>query len=274
MSNLFQNKAKKLQKLFSHKFSENIWRILPDSDPDSDLWVIELRDVPPAKKVSFAVIDLKKPELKWKEAPEATDWWTSLTAFSYGHVYLHNYRYPDLPQPTDLLMVSAEHGDLQWVMPNYLLVKTLNGSEIEVATRVGDQFKYSKCNSETGIISGTSDNNKQADELIILKEAVRYMEGNIYFDKLASFIFESTQGHRPVCIDYMEKRPFMMFSYYIYEQEKMTEFLLIVSGKMETILHEQLSDRREGTGRSTMLLKGSTLVYLKNNNEFSSLTLP
>ncbi len=172
------------------------------------------------------------------------------------------------------LMVSAEQGDLQWVMPNYLLVKTLNNSQIEIATRVGDLFKYSISESETGIISGTSEDNKQPDPQIILKEAVRYKEGNIYFEKLASFIFESTKGHQPVCIDYLEKRPFMMFSYYIYEQEKMTEHLLIVSGKMEHILHEKLSDRREGIGQSTMLLKGSTLVYLKNNNEFSSLTLP
>ena len=260
-------------KVFSHKFPENVWRILPDSDPDSDLWAIELREVP-AKKASFAIIDLKESKLKWHESPEGTDWWTSLTAFSFGYLFLHNYRFPDLPQPTDLLTVSADDGELKWVLPNYLLVKSLNHNSIEVATKVGDQFKYFKCESKTGKLDALDENIYQPDSQVILREPVRYKEGNIYFDKLATFIRESTLGHQPVSIDYLEKRPFMMFSYYIYEQEKMLEYLLIVSDKMERIYHEKLSEGRDGIGRSTILLKGSRLVYLKNNNEFSSLTLP
>lgn len=272
ISILFQNKAKKLQKLFSCKFSQNIWRILPDSDLGSDLWAIELRDVHD-KKVSFAVVDLEKQELKWQDSPEGTDWWTSVTAFSFGHVFLHNYRYPDLPEPTDLLMVSADNGQLQWVLPNHLLVKTLNAQEIEIATRTGDRFIYSRHLSATGEKSALAENSKQPESQIILTEPVRYKEGNIYFDKLASFITESTNGHIPVSIDYLEKRPFMMFSYYIYDKEKLVEYLLVISDKMEHLLHEQLSEGRDGIGQSTMLLKGSKLVFLKNNNEFSSLTL-
>jgi hypothetical protein len=74
-------------------------------------------------------------------------------------------------------------------------------------------------------------------------------------------------------IDYLEKRPYIIFSYYIYEQDKIAEYLLIVTDRKERILHEKLSEGREGTGQSTMLLRGEILVYLKNNNEFTGLTL-
>jgi hypothetical protein len=270
---LFQNKAKKLQKLFSFSFSRNIWRILPDQNPHSSLWAIELRSGE-GKKVSFAVIDLGSSALKWETAPEGTDWWTSITAFSYNHLFLHNYRFPDIPEPTDLLMVDGESGDTQWVLPNHLLVKTLNSTEIQVATKVGDQYRYMTCRSESGLISNNKTIITQPEfGEVILAEPVRYKEGNKYFEKLAAFISESSGGHKPVVIDYLEKRPYIIFSYYIYEQDKIAEYLLIVTDRKERILHEKLSEGREGTGQSTMLLRGEILVYLKNNNEFTGLTL-
>ena len=269
---MFQNKAKKLQKLFSYRFSQNIWRILPDPDPGSDLWAIELRDAQ-TKIVSFAIIDLAIPGLKWQAEPEATDWWTSLTSFSHGHLFLHNYRYPDIPEPTDLLMVSGENGEMQWILPNHLLVRTLNSRFIEVVTKAGDQFNYFTCNAETGLSVPNAENTDESENQIILREPVRYMEGNPYFDQLAAFIKKHTPGHQPVVIDYLEKRPYMMFSYYLYELGKTSAYLLVMTNKSELVLHEKWSEGRDGFGQSTMFVKGEKLVFLKNNNEFSSLTL-
>jgi hypothetical protein len=261
-----------LQKLFSHQFSENIWRILPNAEPGSDLWAIELRD-PSEKKLSFAVADVSKAKLLWQGSPEGTDWWTSLTAFSYTELFLHNYRYPEVPEPTDLLAVSGSEGTLHWALSNHILVETIDQNTIEVATKAGDQFKYLRCDVKTGTLSNAGVEGGPSLERIILKEPVRYKEDNIYFKKMVVFIAKVTGGHQAVSIDYLEKRPFMMFSYYIYERDKLIQYLLIVTDRMELLLHEQLSDGRDGLGQSTMLLNGSTLVYLKNNNEFSSLTL-
>jgi hypothetical protein len=268
---LFQNKAKNLQKVFSHTFSQNIWRILPHPDLDINEWAIELRESS-EKKVSFAIIDLSVPELRWQVTPEGADWWTSLTAFSHQHIFLHNYRYPDLPQPTDLLSVSAVDGGLLWALPNYVLVRTLEGDDVEVATQKGEKFQYANCNVYTAGLSAASEDVKQLSPEIILKQPVRYKERNIYFEKLSSFLSETLGISKPICIDYLDERPYMMFSYYIYEQEKIVQYLLIVTDKKEIVFHEQLSEGRDGVGESTMLLKNGILVYLKNNNEFSSLT--
>ena len=261
-----------MQKVFSHTFSQNIWRILPNEDPASSLWVVELRDAT-LKQVSFALIDTAEETLKWQQSAGETDWWSSLTAFSYDTFYLHNYRYPEIPEPTDLLAYAADSGQLLWALPEHLMVKALNSSFIEVAAKMGEQFIYKECEVKTGKLSALNESYSSNPEKVILQEPVRYRKDSPYFQKLASFIEKLTNGHIPVSIDYLEKRPFIMFSYYIYEQDKSVQYLLIVTDQKQIILHEQLSEEREGMGRSTMLMKGSTLVYLKNNNEFSSLTL-
>lgn len=261
-----------MQNLFSLRFSENIWRVMPDAHPDSSLWVIELRDTE-RREVSFAVIDPDNLAIKWQRQVEGTDWWTSLTAFSHNHIYLHNYRHPEVPEPTDLLAVNVETGFLSWILPNYLLVKNAGDGLLEVATRQGDSFKHLHCNAATGELLPLNAGLPEPDDEIILTEPVRYIEGNMYFERLAQFIREATGGHIPVAIDYLEKRPYIIFSYYIYEQDKTVQYLLIVTDQKQQVLHEKLSEEREGTGRSTMMLKASTLVYLKNSNEFSSLTL-
>lgn len=261
-----------MQNLFSFRFSENIWRVMPDPDPDSSLWAIELRNAE-RREVSFAVIDPGNFAVKWQRQVEGADWWTSLTAFSDQHIYLHNYRYPEVPEPTDLLAVNAQTGFLSWILPNHLLVSNAGGGVLEVATKQGDSFKHLYCNAASGALLPLNAELPEPAEEIILTEPVRYIEGNTYFGRLAQFISDATVGHIPVAIDYLEKRPYIIFSYYIYEQDKTVQYLLIVTDQKQQVLHEKLSEEREGTGRSTMMLKASTLVYLKNSNEFSSLTL-
>ncbi|WAC09709.1 DUF4905 domain-containing protein [Dyadobacter pollutisoli] len=261
-----------MQKLFSYTFSQNIWRVIPDADPDSNQWVIELRDVS-EKVVSLAVVDLAREELMWHGVPEGVDWWTSLTAFSYGRIFLHNYRYPEIPEPTDLLAVDGSEGQLLWALPNHILVKSLDKNHLEVARKLAGQFQYMQCEAASGEIMPMQEVSVPQSGEIILTEPIRYKEGNVYYPKLSSFITDITGGHIPLSIDYLEKRPYIIFSYYIYEQDKIVQYLLILTDRKELVLHEKLTEKRDGMGSSTMMLKSSTLVFLKNNNEFSSLTL-
>jgi hypothetical protein len=245
---------------------------MPHADPGSSLWAIELRDAE-RREVWLALIDTDSLAVKWKRQVEGTDWWTSLTAFSDNHIYLHNYRYPEVPEPTDLLAVKVETGWLSWILPDHLLVKHAGDGLLEVATKQGDSFKHMHCNASTGELLELDATLPEPVDQVILTEPVRYIEGNMYFQRLSQFISDATGGHIPVAIDYLEKRPYIIFSYYIYEQDKTVQYLLIVTDQKQQVLHEKLSEGREGTGRSTMMLKASTLVYLKNSNEFSSLTL-
>lgn len=244
---------------------------MPHPDPAKNQWALELREIT-EKKVSFALIDLDADELKWISAPEYIDWWTSMTAFSGNRIFLHHYRYPDLPEPTDLSALSVNDGEIVWTLANYVFVRTLDGEEIEVAGRTGDGFKYAVCLAENGRVLQEQSSSEISNE-IILKQPVRYKEGDNYFGELSAFLQATHNIHNPLCIDYLDRRPYMMFSYYIYEQDKVAQYLLMINKEKEVLLHEQLSKGRDGVGQSTILLKDSTLVYLKGNTEFKSLKL-
>ena len=269
---LNQNRINKLQKLFSHQFSQNIWRILPHPDEARNEWILELREIS-EKKVSFALIDLNIPEVRWQVSPQEADWWTSLTAFPDDKVLLHNYRYPDLPEPTDLFCLSAANGSFKWFLPNHVMVAGLSENVIKVASRQAETLKYSTVNSNTGEIIPFYDGNDDAKGVIPYKQPARYETSNALFQDMAGFIDDLIGCGKPICIDYLDLKPYMVFSYYIYEQNLVVQYLLIVSKNKEISLHEQVSLPRDGVGLATMVLKNSTLVYLKNNNEFSSLKL-
>ncbi|CAG4992897.1 hypothetical protein DYBT9275_01063 [Dyadobacter sp. CECT 9275] len=261
-----------MQKLFSFRFSQNIWRILPHPDPARNEWALELREIS-EKKVSFALIDLDKPAMIWQQEPEGTDWWTSLTSFSEGHIFLHNYRYPDIPEPTDLLCISVIDGHLSWALPNQVLVEHLGPGEEMVLMRSGEQLKYSGVNSNTGELFTLIERSERETITVNLKQPVRYKSGDMYFDQLSAFVKTAAGGAVPVSIDYLDQDPYMMFSYYIYAGEKFVQHLLIATKNREILFHEKISEPRDAVSLSTMLLKGRVLVYLKNNNEFSSLKL-
>ncbi|QRR01722.1 DUF4905 domain-containing protein [Dyadobacter sandarakinus] len=246
--------------------------MIPDPDPAGNRWAIELRHIG-AKSVSFAILDLDQQRLLWEKHLEGADWWSSLTAFAYNRIYIHQYRVPEVPEPSDLLCISGIDASELWVLPRHILVSVHGAGLLEVAVKSGETFRKLACDPDTGATTPWEAGAQLEDAEVILKEPVRYKVRNAYFDRLAAFI-EKVTGHKADAVDYLEKRPYIVFSYYIYEQEKSVQYLLIVNKKQELVLHERLSEERQGIGRSTMMLRGSTLVYLKNNNEFSSLTLP
>ncbi|GAB2768883.1 hypothetical protein GCM10027275_09410 [Rhabdobacter roseus] len=265
-----------MENLFSHVFPATIWRILPHPSARCNQWAVELRDAN-AKVASLALIDLDAPTLCWESTPEGTDWWTTLTAFhESGTLLLHNYRYPDLPEPTDLVAVSAESGGLRWMLPNYLYVCTLDDQRIEVATRQGEQVRATSCRVADGTLEGTGSSLEvpcKPQPTTFWQIPVRYRPRDIYFDTLSAFLHKIAKVKQPLLIDYLECNSYIAFSYYLYEQEQIAQYLLIVNQQSEVVHHEQLTKDRSGVGQDTLLRKGDTLVYLRHTNEFASIQL-
>jgi hypothetical protein len=260
-----------LQKLLSYPFQQNIWRVLPHPAPGVQQWAIELREIN-QKKVSFALIDVHEQEPRWVTKPEDADWWTSMTGFSENHILVHHYRYPEIPQPTDLSALSTVDGQLTWTLPNYVLVRTINRNTLEVASTRDNGLKHVLYDLENGRMNDLTDQNPTPSS-IILRQTVRYKSGDIYFDKLSTYLSENFNINNATTIDYLDHRPYLVFSYYLYECEKIAQYLLILTDKKELVLHEKLSEGRSGIGQSTLMLKESVLVYLMGNTEFRSLKL-
>lgn len=258
-----------MQNFFSHTFSENIWRMLPH--PTQNLWAVELRKIN-EKKVGFGLIDLDKSELRWNVMPEELDWWSSMTGFSGEQIFFHFYRYPEVPEPTDLAAFSTVDGHLLWVLPNHILVRSLQNGLIEVATKGMSGTVFKICDGLTGVMVAETQSFEATMDAGI-KSPFRYTKENAYFEKLSKYLNQIIEINDPICIDYLDHKPYMVFSYYLYNHDKVIQYLVIVTENNEVVFHEQLTDGRVGIGDSSILLKESNLIYLKNSSQFSSLKL-
>ena len=236
---------------------------------------MELRDAE-QKYVSWALLNLSRPAVCWQAATDATDWWTTLAAFAGESLYLHNYRYPDVPEPTDLLAVSSTEGTLSWVLPGWWLVGAQpDEGTLVVAQRLPETIRYQLCDARTGVLRGTLDDAKIPPQSTPDYLApVRYGPRDIYFDVLSSFLKRTVGVPAPIAVDYLEANPYVVFSYYLYEQEKVAQYLLVVNRVKEILYHERLGENRQGVGRDTILYKSGYLACLRNNNEFISIKLP
>ncbi len=258
---------------FSYTFEQTIWRVLPH--PTRDEWAVELRDTE-QKTVSWALLDLALPALRWQGTPEATDWWSTLTAFTGDALYLHNYRYPDIPEPTDLLALSSKEGTLSWLLPGWLLVgEQPETGTLIVAHKQPETIRYQLCEPQTGSLGAPVQESKIPSlSPPDYRAPVQYKPREIYFDVLSSFLEKMVGARSPVAVDYLESNPYLVFSYYLYEQEKVAQYLLVVNRKKEILYHERLSEKRQGLGRDTILYKSGRLVFFRNSSEFISLKLP
>lgn len=235
--------------------------------------MLELRNVN-EKTTSFALLDLDLFEVRWHVQPEGTDWWTTLTAFSGDLVYLHNYRNPELPEPSDLVALSVTTGELSWVLPNQIFVKKIDNTKIEVGRRMADGIKKVVYNIEDEPREVGMDSKKSNfEEIEILHVPLRYTVGDQYYSAMESFIYKIAGVKDVAAFDYLECEPFLVLSYYIYEHDQIAQYLIIVNRDRKVLLHECIAKGLKGVGRDTFLLKGKVLVYLRNNNEFVSLKL-
>lgn len=260
------------ENLFTHSFSQTIWRILPH--PTRNEWALELRDAD-LKTVSWALLDLTLPGLRWHTTPEASDWWSTLTAFAGDNLYIHNYRFPDIPEPTDLLSVSATDGTLGWVLPGWLFVNDVPQSGTLIVTKkMPETIQYQLCDARSGLLLDSID---QGDIPVPLppnyRMPNRYETQDIYFDVLSAFLEKIVRVRGPIAVDYLEANPYLVFSYYLYDHEKVAQYLLIVDRTKQIIYHERLGENRQGVGRDTIIWKADSLVCLRNSNEFISIKL-
>ncbi len=235
---------------------------------------MELRDAE-TKTVSWALLDLTSNQVLWQASPSATDWWTTLAGFAGNRVFLHNYRFPDIPEPTDLLTMSVASGELVWALPGWLFVRSLPDSEqIVVAQKQAETIQYQVCDSLLGFLKNPV-LEKDLPPLTIPKHSIpiRYQPQDIYFNELSAFLERMVGVENVIAIDYLESDPYLVFSYYLYDQKKTTQYLLVVTRNREIIYHNHLSDKRPGISLDTVLLKNNHLVFLRNTHELNSLTL-
>ena len=203
----------------SYTFEEAIWKVLPCTRCGQIVWALELRNQA-TKQVRFTVVEAETGQVGWKTPLDRFDFWTSMSAHLPDYLILSGYRYPDLPQPTDSILLSASTGDILHEFSGYTYVAFAPPATLYLVSTGSVEGQMSTFDLTTQLFS-------KAEALDLPLYAAsddiqyphRYYPTDMYFDELQAFLLRTLSVTNPFCIDYMEFGDKMILGYFIKSDE-------------------------------------------------------
>jgi len=179
------------------------------------------------KKVLFSIYDLEKEEWLWKNIEFEEAWWINLLAIDEERLYLNYFTDEENPQSKKIIVVDIETKEV---------VNELN------------EFKEFEKNK-------------------LLKLPFHYVEGSVNFDKVAHFVEQHCADKTVKAIDYLQTHSAIAISYYIYNEEELVNFLLILNLEGEEVEREKLGEGLSKVGMQTFFQVNNCLIAIKNKIE-------
>ncbi|MDI9865112.1 hypothetical protein QM480_12300 [Flectobacillus sp. DC10W] len=189
--------------------------------------VAELRNET-LRKVELICIDLVHAVLIWKQASPINTWWQSLGKLNNNLVELIEFSEETKPQ------VTQKH---------YLNI--LTGELTEYIPQVPDNF---------------------SSQTYRYLQPVHYTEQNEHFPAIHRFLYRLLNVDIQKGVDYLEYKDKIIISYYLYQENKLWNYLLVVNNRKEVLLNELLTES-EGLGLGTFTVKPEILLYVKNKSQ-------
>lgn len=179
------------------------------------------------KKVLFSIYDLRKEEWLWDNVEFEENWWINLLLVTDDRIYLNYFTEEHNPEAKKIIEVDVGH------------MEVLN------------ELKHFEIEKE----------NKH------LKLPLHYKEGTANYNKVVQFI-EQHSGHKIVkAVDYLQTSTQIIISYYLYMNEKMVNYLLILDNTGEELINEQLAQQLTKVGMHTFFYVNNFVITVKNKTE-------
>lgn len=246
-----------------------VWRALPG---ELGLWVLEWRNVE-KNTHGFWVARHNSASVCARTAEgEATDWWTSLVGVSSTHFFLHAYRNPDIPEPTDLLAFDLDTGAFCWALGGVRFAGFSADGQPIVAQKSGLNLTYRACDEASGDLRQETRLELPLNEKG-WREADCYRQGDEHYDLLKQTLEKHTQLCPSGSIEYLDYADKMAFSFYLYRDDSMVQYLAVLNRFMKVEYLEVVETNLEKEGKSGLLLKESWLYFVKNKNIFVGINL-
>ncbi len=249
-----------------YTFATGIWKVLPETTGDRTHWGLELRDRE-RKEISFSVVDTREKRLLWQATPVVADWWTSLVALGDGVMLLEGYESPDIPMPTSLFALSAGEGEVKWALPRHRLAQVSGNGEILVAAASGEAGPLRRVDADTGLFTAEdlSVPARRPDDTRVFPHI--YRSGDPFFADICDFLYKTVKVQEVKIVEYLEVAPYLIISYYIYENTGYAQYLLIAHRFNGIAHHEALNHEVEALGNSLVVTNGLAVAAVRNNRE-------
>jgi len=258
---------------FSKLFTGSIWKILADND--KGLLFIESRDGEKRKAV-FTAIDIKSKTPLWIDLAILDPWWSSLKVAQDGNVLIVKFNDPEMPEQRGFVVVDGVTGKPKWGREDAQVMHT-EADGIIISEASEDESKYYKLDWNTGVSLSEismkelfSNFNKKAKQTTLVDYPFHFEEENSFFVKIQEYIEIIAKQKAVRMIEYLEKGDKVLISYYIYEGEKLTNYMLVADEKGALLLHEKLREGSTGIGMDTFFVVKEQLIVVKNNNELQA----
>lgn len=253
---------------FSCLLPGQIWKAVPAQD---DRWVLEWRNAD-TRSVGFYVISpVTTQEQEVIVSEKETDWWMSLAGVGKETFFVHSYRNPDIPEPTDLLGYDLSAGTVKWVIPSGQFIGISDGQAV-VALKSGADTTLYFCGENDGKLGDVAPE-EWPESPLPWQEAQIYRENNPYYGNLSGFLFNSLGVKPKGSIEYLDYGDRMAFSYYLYEANRLVQYVAVVNRLKDIEFNERIEADLEKEGRSTFLEKNGWLFFIKEKRNFIGINL-
>ncbi len=207
-----------------------IWKILPDET--RNYLAVESRDGE-RRKTILSVLNLSNSDFLYSNNELPKPWWIGLIAVEENKIIFQGYKESNSPEPIGFYIFDLKSGELK---------QKEEEKVYELSDVLTDQLSFFP---------------------------LLYNEENVHYATIAGFL---KNIHNYTCtgpMEYLEFENYIMISFYIQENKKMTNILLILTVEGDEVLTDRLIEGVEGVGLASFFICKKKLIYIKNKTSIA-----
>lgn len=248
---------------FSHLLDAVIWK--QQVDPVKKLLVLELRD-PETRTVSFQCIQLINGEIYNPFTPEEEDWWIGIEQVQSGFALIHHYLHEEQPVRNGLDCYSIPEWKLKWQLPEAQFLEISNST-----VNILDSNESRTISLSTG--EDIASEFGQTNTALNTQFPEQFPADHSHFKTVAQFLQERWGYQAVEGLEYLEHKALVLISYYLYTDQKLENYLLVMKDDGEVIFQDCLGTQLSGIALDTFFIYEEQLIFVKQKNEIISLLL-
>jgi len=186
-----------------------------------------------AKKVSFSIFHFQSKKWLWHNVEFEETWWLNLQAIDEENIYLNYFSNEKNPEGKKIVVVDIKGKQVINELEKHELVKDKSS----------------------------------------LMLPYHYQKGSDNFMDVAQFLAQQYSLDIVKSLDYLQTTSVIVISYYLYIEDSLANFLLILDENGREIEHIQLGSDLEKVGMHTFFVTNHFLVTIKDKTELKIYTL-
>jgi hypothetical protein len=225
---------------------------------DTKSYLIELREER-NKQVLFYFLD---DTFNLKKIDTQLDWWSGVEALVGNSVVFHGFLQQDLPIHQGIKVWDSEKNEWQWEN-EFLTFVNVEDAILLAKNSLGSLDTVLKIDLLTGQETSFEPKYKKNNSFV----ANIVTKDEPYFADIAFFISQYTHLQPTDFLEYLETTAHIIVSYFVKNEKKYDNYLLVTSSGGDELLHICLHEGSKGLAAGTFHVSDALLSFVKDKNE-------